>query len=451
MNLKNRISFNVSLLFTVLFGVSAIVTYILFADFRKDEFEDRLKVKALASIRLLVEVEQVDNQLLKIIDKNSINKLYNEKTLIFDANYNLIYSSLDDTKIQWTNDDLKFLKRNKTFFKKENEQEIYGVFYDTNQEDYYALISASDNYGNRKLTYLAYILVFSYIIFTAVSWLITYAVVKKRLSPINDFHKKIKSINENNLETRVEVNKGKKDEIDLLATEFNKMLKRISQSYKKQKEFTSNASHELRTPISRLTAQLENRIIAENKEGNFNDFNKTLLQDINQLSELTSSLLLLSQLDSDFNQYQELCRIDELIFDSAEKINTQFPDFKLDLEFLEVNVLEIKGNKSLLTIAFSNLLKNAYLYSESKQVHVSIESVANKLNVLIMNDGHLISQEEIKKIFQPFMRGKNAKNNKNGLGLGLRIVQRVFNQHNAVITYTISKNKLNTFKIQFDC
>ncbi len=124
MNLKNRISFIVSLLFTALFAISAIVTYLLFADFRKDEFENRLKEKAISSIKLLVVVEQVDKQLLKIIDQNSINKLYNEKTLIFDANFNLIYSSLDDTKIQWKVEDLKYLKQHKTFFKKDREHEM---------------------------------------------------------------------------------------------------------------------------------------------------------------------------------------------------------------------------------------------------------------------------------------------------------------------------------------
>ncbi len=322
------------------------------------------------------------------------------------------------------------------------------MYYDTNDEDYYALISATDTFGKRKLTYLFYVLVISYIIFTISSWLITYAVVKKLLVPIDSFHKKLKGINENNLETRISV-KGKKDEIDLLANEFNQMLERIAQSYKKQKEFTANASHELRTPISRITAQLENKIIAEKKEDLIFGFNETLLQDVIQLSELTSSLLLLSKLDSDIKEHEEVCRIDELIFDIAEKINTQFDDFKLDLNFLYVNSLEVKANKSLLTIAFSNLLKNAYLYSESKQVKVSIQSTENELTVTFSNDGKTISAEEQSNLFEPFMRGKNAKN-KTGLGLGLRMVQRILKQQNGNISYSISPQNMNEFKVQIN-
>ncbi|WP_299247826.1 HAMP domain-containing protein, partial [uncultured Cytophaga sp.] len=258
MNLKNKISFIVSFLFTIIFAISATVIYILFADFRQEEFEIRLREKALSTIKLLVEIEEVDNQLLKIIDKNSIHKLYNEKVLIFNSDFNLIYSSLDDQKIKWDKADLTYLKKNKNFYRKDINHEIFGIFYDTNQHDYYALISASDDFGKRKLRYLLYILIITYIVFTITCWFITTYIVKKLLLPLDTFYKTLKGINENNLKTRIHVH-TKKNEIDLLANEFNQMLQRIDISYQKQKEFTAHASHELRTPIARILAQIENR------------------------------------------------------------------------------------------------------------------------------------------------------------------------------------------------
>jgi two-component system sensor histidine kinase ArlS len=447
MTLKNKISFIVSLLFMAIYFISATVIYFLFADFRKEEFESLLKEKALSSIRLLVEVEQVDKQLLKILDQNSINKLYNEKTLIFNADYYLIYSSLDDVKIKWTIEDLKYLKKNKTLFRKDKEQEVYGIFYDTDNQDYYALISATDNFGKRKLEYLLYILIGTYFLFSAITWFNSYYIVKKLLSPLYVFHSKLKGINESNLDTRVAV-KEKKDEIDLLAHEFNQMLERIDTSYRRQKEFTANASHELRTPLSRITSKLENQIIAEKDNLVFINFIKGILKDINQLSELTNSLLLLSKLDSEINEFDEVCRIDDLIFEASEKLIKISPDFKLDLEFLEVESLEIIGNKSLLTISFANLLKNAYHYSDNKQAKVRIQSSENELLVSISNDGTSISAEEQNKLFQPFMRGRNSKG-KMGLGLGLRIVQRILIQQKASIWYSISPEKENTFTIRW--
>ncbi|MBI3235048.1 MAG: HAMP domain-containing histidine kinase [Bacteroidetes bacterium] len=451
MNLKNKISFIVSLLFTVIFAVSASVIYILFADFRKEEFEILLNDRAVTSIKLLVEVEQVDRQLLKIIDQNRINKIYDEKTLIFDSKFNLIYSSLDDTKIDWTIDDLKYLKKKKTFFRKDDEKEVYGVFYDTNQKDFYALISATDNFGKRKLEYLLFILIGTYIVFTILCWFITAYVVKRLLLPIDAFHNKLRGINENNLGTRVDV-KEEKDEIDLLADEFNQMLQRIDISYQKQKEFTSHASHELRTPIARVTAQLENKIIADKSNIPLVGFYKHLLDDINQISELISSLLLLSKLDNTENVDKDLYRIDELIFEAAEKISKHHPDFKLQLNIednmVNESLLEVKGNKALLDIALNNLLKNAYIYSDDKQASGSIYSHQDSLYLSISNTGVPLTEEEQQNLFQPFMRGGNAKN-KSGLGLGLRMVQRILSQQGAVIAYKTDGHNLNSFLIKF--
>jgi two-component system, OmpR family, sensor histidine kinase ArlS len=448
MSLRNKISLIISLLFTIIFGISASVIYFLFDDFRTEEFESRLNEKAMSSIKLLVEVEQIDRQLLKIIDQNDINKLYEEKTLIFDQDYNLIYSSLDDTEVKWTLDDLKFLKKNKSFFKRDKEQEIYGVFYDTNNKDFYALVSAKDNYGKRKLEYLLVILIITYIIFTIICWVITYFLIARLLTPIHVFLNKIKGINENNLDTRIAV-KDQKDEIDLLANEFNQMLERIDVSYKKQKEFTANASHEFRTPIARISVQLENKIIAAKLEGTTTKFYESLLEEINQLSELISSLLLLSKLDLETNKYLEECRVDELIFEALENINKIYPDFKLDLDILNVETLDVKGNKSLLIIAFNNLFKNAYLYSQNKQASVKIESNEKELKVWISNNGPSLSDEEQSTLFQPFMRGQNAKS-KSGLGIGLRIIQRILIQHNASIFYFSNTQTSNNFLLTFE-
>jgi two-component system sensor histidine kinase ArlS len=449
LTLKTKISLFVSLLFSVIYAVSATVIYLLFADFRQEEFELRLRNKALSSIKLLVEVERMDKQLLSIIDQNNINKLYDEKTLIFDSNYNLIYSSLDDTQIKWSKNDLDYLKKNHTFFRKYKEQEVYGIFYDTNDEDFYAFITATDENGNRKLEYLFYILLGTYVFFTIVCWLSAFYLVKKLLLPLDIFHNKLIGINENNLDTRITI-KDKKDEIDLLADEFNQMLERIDVSYQKQKEFTAHASHELRTPIARVVAQLENKI-NENDVSN-QDFYKNLLTDINQLSELISSLLLLSKLDNSGKSSEELCRIDELIFEAAEKTNQLFPDFKMELIFSEMDddayELTVQGNKSLLLIAFINLLKNAYLYSDNNQAIVTISATKTKCSVTISNDGNSLTEDEQSNLFQPFMRGKNAKN-KSGLGLGLKIVERILSQHDTKIYYSSNVKQSNNFTVVF--
>ncbi|WP_426485002.1 ATP-binding protein [Flavobacterium sp. 2] len=451
MTLKNRISLLVSLLFTILFGLASTVIFVLYSNFRKEEFRDRLEIKALSNIKLLVNVKEVDDQLLKIIDQNSINKLYDEKTLVFDSHFKLIYSSIDDAKINWSIEDLKYLKKHKTFFKQQGDYEVYGVFYDTKDKDFYALISATDDYGKRKLLFLRYTLVVSYIFFTCICWVLTSFMVKKAMNPLSVFHQKIKNINENNLDTRVE-SKSNKNEIDLIANEFNFMMDRIEISYQKQKEFTAHASHELRTPLSRITSQIENVAADPTTSEKGKSFLKTILSDVNQLTELINSLLILSKIDNKNHENTEVQRMDEILFSAIENLNKSFPDFVILFEMEESDnldsVLEVKGNKNLLEIALGNILKNACVYSDDKQAKVKISEKNNHLVISISNNGKTLSEDEQKNLFQPFMRGKNSKGT-SGFGLGLRIVQRILSLHNTTITYSVPTDNINLFQLFF--
>ncbi len=449
MTIKSKISFYISILFTVLFGIVCIIIISFYSSFRKLEFEERLNEKAVNTIKLLIEVKEFDKSLLKIIDQNTVNQLYDEKTLVFDQDFNLIYSSLDDTKINWTLQDLEYLKKNKSFLKKDKNNEIYGFFYDTNDKDYYALVSANDNYGKRKLNFLIYLLIGAYFFFTALTWILTFYVIKKQLIPLGNFHKKISEINDLNLETFLEIENNNKNEINLLSNEFNFMINRIGDAFQKQKEFTAQASHELRTPIARISAQLENQL--QHTEDKNKPFLKTIFSDIEQLNELINSLLVLSKIDSRNSKSIEKTRVDEALYESIGKIKKLFPDFKINFS-IEQNeqlsdLLEINGNQKLLEIAFSNLLKNAYLYSEEKTVTIVIKTENEKLILKILNSGKTLNTNEQNNLFQPFMRGENAKNT-TGLGLGLRIVNRILNAYGYTIHYTLTDN-LNTFQITF--
>jgi signal transduction histidine kinase len=227
------------------------------------------------------------------------------------------------------------------------------------------------------------------------------------------------------------------------------MMNRISDVYQKQKEFTAQASHELRTPIARISAQLENQI--QNADEKNKQLLKNIFSDIEQLNELINSLLILSKIDSHHSKSIEKTRVDEALYESMGKIKNQFPDFKINFSIEEneqlSELLEIKGNQKLIEIAFSNLLKNAYLYSNGKWVTIAIATQDEKLTLTISNSGTTLSELEQINLFQPFMRGENAKKT-SGLGLGLRIVNRILNTYKYSIHYS-AENNVNTFKIIF--
>lgn len=451
MTLKVKISLYISVFFTILFGIVSVFIIQNFSQFREEEFRERLSEKALTTIRLLIEVKEIDNNLLKIIDKNSINQLYNEKTLVFDSQFRLIYNSLDDTKITWTVNDLKYLKKYKTFFKKEGENEIYGVFYDSNQQDYFALISANDNYGNRKLSYLISLIIGAYLIFMTITWVFTFYLIKNQLNPLDIFHQQISKINDLNIQEGLISKPESNNEIDLIGKEFNFMLGRIKEVYNKQRDFTAHASHELRTPLLRLSAQVENQITIAREEDKA--FLGNILTDIGQLTELINSLLLLTKLDTIRDFQQEYSRLDEILYNAIEKVSKYYKDilvdFRIESDFGNEGVLEISANPNLLEIAFVNLLKNAYLYSENRKVKVRFIQKESNIVVQFSNFGQTLDEEEQKKLFQPFVRGKNSIGSR-GAGLGLTIVHRILTNLGYHIKYNPKQlTNENIFEITF--
>ena len=84
MTIRRKLSFIISGLLTVLFLFASAIILYMDAEFREEEFKKRLEEKALTSVKLLIDVKEVDKTLLKIIDQNTVHKLFNEKTLIFD-------------------------------------------------------------------------------------------------------------------------------------------------------------------------------------------------------------------------------------------------------------------------------------------------------------------------------------------------------------------------------
>src|SRR3982750_4042121 len=95
MNLKQRFSFIFSCLFSVLLATVMLTVYYRFAHFRQDEFSALMAEKAQTTAKLLIEVKEIDYKMQRIIDSNSINKLYNENTQIYNEAKKLIYKSND--------------------------------------------------------------------------------------------------------------------------------------------------------------------------------------------------------------------------------------------------------------------------------------------------------------------------------------------------------------------
>lgn len=452
MSLKRKIALTISIAFSLLFGMVMAVIYLSFNDFRRDEFKERFRQRLEFTTHFISKSKDFEEEAPIFFNENSDNILLNEKILIFNDQKELIYSTIKDRNVTWDNTMLKELDKKKIIYTEKTVPEIYAALRTINGENYYILTSAFDTNGKSKLDYLKYLLIASYAMSTLLIGFFSYYFVEKFLRPLEDLNKEISEVTAHKLTTQIPV-QNSSDEISVLAKSFNTMISRLDDVFQSQKDFTASASHEIRTPITRMAFQLENLIKFEEHSPKTLSSLQQIQRDVYQLSDLTNSLLLLTKFDKENIQsiYEEV-RIDEVIFEAFEAVEKSYPDLKLDFliteETSENAFLTIPGIQALLIIVFINLFKNAAVYSDNSQVRVLITETSDRLSVEVVSNGDTISEEEQPKLFEAFTRGNNAQNI-SGSGLGLRIVKRILEYHDAEIMYSSPKALMNKFTVIF--
>jgi two-component system, OmpR family, sensor histidine kinase ArlS len=438
MNFKIRSAILFTTLVAIILLASYVAIYMLYADFKKDEFYLRLEQKALTTYKLLTEVKEIDENMLQVIDRNTINALYDEKVLIFNEQHKLIYSSIDDRAITYSNELLSKIELEGNVRYSDVEVEMVGMAVSDKGIKGIVLASANDQFGKKKLQNLFYILLFSYMAALSITALLSYFYVRQSFAPIDILNSQITRIRQNRLNERVPVTDSQ-DELNLLAVNFNQMLERIESAFKVQKSFIQHASHELRTPLANLITSCE---AALNKDLSLAEY-RALIESLNEehrnLVELTNALLLLSKYESEADALDfPLLRADEILFNTIEEVQELYPGVVFHFHFNEMlaneQKLKLKGNEVLLKTALGNLLRNACKYSDNNEVEVQLMALDGFIRFEITNTGATLDADETDMWMEPFFRGRNAANSK-GYGLGLSIANRIAELHKGILSY----------------
>ncbi|MCY0978833.1 ATP-binding protein [Chryseobacterium wangxinyae] len=453
MSLKRKIALTISISFSLLFGIVLIIIYVSFNDFRKEEFRERFVRRLDFTTNFISKSKNFEEEAPIFFNENSDNILLNETILIFNSKKELIYSTVKDREVTWDKHLLEEVDQKKSVHLEKKYPEVYAALRNINGENYYILTSAFDTNGQSKLDYLKYLLITAYITCTLLIGFFSYYFMGRFLRPLEDLNNEISEITAHKLTTQVVVEQSN-DEISILARSFNTMIMRLNDVFQSQKDFTASASHEIRTPITRMAFQLENLIKLEQHAPETLSALKQMLKDVYQLSDLTNSLLLLTKFDKENIQtiYEEV-RIDEVIFEAFERVQKSFPNLTMDFLISEntsdQSFLTINGVQSLLNIVFINLFKNAAVYSDNAEAKVLITETESQLTVDVVSAGNTISPEEQPRLFDAFMRGNNSQNI-TGSGLGLRIAKRILEYHNAKIIYSSATQRMNKFSVTFN-
>ncbi|WP_337044459.1 sensor histidine kinase [Emticicia sp. 17c] len=444
MKIQTKIAIQFSIIVASLLSLFSWIIYEQSAMYREEEFFERLKNKALTTASFFIKVDEIDRALLRIIDKNTLTTLNEEKILIFSDTNELLYSNIDDIVINYDAKLLDEVRKAKYIeFTDKPENESLGLVYDLNDQHYVVLASAYDKFGRSKLRNLRDTLITGLIIGILITILLGIFFAGNALKPVNMFISKLSTITANNLRQRIEGHDSK-NEIGLLASAFNKMLSRLEQSFELQKSFVSHASHELRTPLAALKSEveisLEENLSIEQHKGIL----RNIRQDINRLINLSNDLLqIVRPFKSPLINFAEV-RIDDIIFQAQDELSLSKPDYRIIVEYAQEPENEysiiVFGNEALLKTTFINLIDNACKYSPMQQAVVIIDFTKTHTLVSIKDEGIGIPAEDISNIFEPFYRSKNALNI-SGFGIGLSVCNKIVELHKGKISIDSKLNE----------
>lgn len=446
MNIKTRLSFQFTLIVIGILVFFSLLVYYISLSSQLTKFRENLFDGAKNTAVMLVNLEEVDSTLLKKIHQSTI--LWEREEIgVTDSAFNLLYSN----NVKYLT--VKVMKANSRsgvihFFSYGEKDGVYYKHHYKNRT-YNVFVLAFDNTRSENLAELREILLWSILISVFMSVFLSYLFSRKAIQPISRIIKSVKNINPLRMSDRL--NEGKrKDEIDQLAITFNEMLSNLEIAFRNQEEFLSNASHELRTPLSVMISESDYLLSHKREKEEYIRHISALIDDLKTLNSMLNSLLELAQINSNNAiQFSDI-RIDEIVFNSIHQIKTRYPGRKIipKIQYPEnENALLIKGNSGLLTIAFSNLIDNACKFSND-EVSVGFEIMDSDIKIGISDKGIGIPSNEIESIYLPFKRASNARF-KGGFGIGLSLVNKIIELHNATLEVTSTENHGTSFEMVF--
>jgi signal transduction histidine kinase len=240
------------------------------------------------------------------------------------------------------------------------------------------------------------------------------------------------------------------EDFQYLDISIHKMIRTIESTFQKEREFISNASHELMTPISILQSKIENMFESEDVSDEIKlrllEFQKILYR----LKSITKTLLLISQIENDQFLREDSVQLSDLLQEINEEISIRLQDKNITLNIvIEEDMLLVRINKFLLYNLFFNLINNAIKYNkEGGEIRINALQQNGHYVVEITDTGIGISDEDLPYIFNRFKKLRQSLQQES-FGLGLPIVHSIADFHHIRIDVRSEKGVGSSFKLVF--
>lgn len=433
----------------VLLVVQAAI-YLSFHSFIRNDFFSHLNDRANVAAQLYLKADEISPDSLSRVRDRYLKNLPGEIIRLYDSRNTAAF--IQDAKQHWNNRTIETVRKQKYLQYSDGNNQVVGIYYKDNQGNFVILVSASDTDGIRRLDKMRQTMIVVFFIVAALLYFVSRLLATEALSPINELIRQMQLIKASNLSLRVNEGNGK-DEISELARNFNRLLAHLENAFELQKTYVTNASHELRTPITTIIGEVE---LALNKERGPEENKKTMqliLEESERLRDTISGLMELAQVDMDYSAAElNPVRMDELLWEVHEFWTGKYgaTAFKVNILNLPENesLLNIAANRQLMFIALNNLVGNAFKFSEQQTVTCDFYADEKLIRLQITDSGIGIPVADIEKVVKSFYRSYNARGFA-GTGIGLYVTQKIVQLFNGTLTIRSTEGLGTTITTEF--
>ena len=271
---------------------------------------------------------------------------------------------------------------------------------------------------------------------------------KRAIEPIQRMSQTAQGISASSLSERIPLS-GFDTELAGLGSTLNTMLDRLSQSFEQQRQFTADASHELRTPVSVILTSSELALSKPRDAEAYREQLEKCQRAAQRMRQLTDSLLTLARLDTNSKVEMSNLHLTDLLREAVAAIEPLGIEKAIQIQ-MELEPIDYVGNELLLRQAVDNLITNSIKYNRPRsRVFVRLKRCKTRVVIEVQDEGIGIPESAIPKLFDRFYRVDESRSrNEGGTGLGLSIAQRIVECHGGTITVSSELGKGTTFRIE---
>ena len=451
MIIRTRLTLRFTGLVSAIVAVSFATIYGFTWYFITSDFYRRLDRKTRSYGSMLV-LKGMDVPALKKLSLLHSDQLPDQKITIYDGQNMPFFTSNDGMQLGIPEREINKVRAMVRLNFRWRHYYVSGVRYDTPTGQYVVLASAENLYGDDFLRTMLLALGSFFGLIVGLVAFSGWLYAGDALQPMKRIERQLNAIFPKNRHKRLPINQ-ENDEISRLSVTLNHLLDRIEESFRLQRMFVANVSHELKNPLTQISSQLEVSLLSRREPEQYQQTIRSVLDDVSALASLTRALLQLSKVDLDdaAGLLTDSVRIDEIVWDVRDLVKSIDPLYVVTVAMENLpddyDQLTIPGNVSLLQTALKNLTENACKFSLDGRALVRVHFTPTSVVIDVQNEGNPIPVQDLPYIFEPFYRSQQTAQT-SGYGIGLSLVDRIIRLHRGQLSVDSGAGRPTTFRVE---